>query len=54
VVLEPEIREHPPSTHGNIDGGPPLADADQDPGSPTINIKIIDGGPPWEVPELEI
>jgi hypothetical protein len=43
-VPELEIRKRPSSTLSNIDGGP-LASADEDPGAPTINIKIIGGGP---------
>jgi hypothetical protein len=43
-----EIRERPPSTLKNIDGGP-LGGIDGDPRAPTINGRNVDVGPPWEV-----
>jgi hypothetical protein len=51
-VSELEIREHPPSTLENINGGPPLAVADKDPGASTINVKKHRWRaicPPWGV-----
>jgi hypothetical protein len=45
-VSKLEIRERPPSTLENFDGGP-LGGADRDPGAPTINVTNIDGGLPW-------
>jgi hypothetical protein len=41
-----EIQEHPPSTLENVDGTP-LAGVDGDPGVATINVKNVDGRPPW-------
>jgi hypothetical protein len=32
----------------------PLGGADGDPGAPTTYVGDVDGGPPWEVLELEI
>jgi hypothetical protein len=34
----------------DVDGG----SSDGDPAVPTINVKKVDGGPPWEVPKLVI
>jgi hypothetical protein len=49
-----EIREHPPSTLGNIDGGPLGGVRVGDSGAPTINAKKRRQWAPWEVLELEI
>jgi hypothetical protein len=38
-VPELKIRECPPSTLRNIDGGPPRGVGAEDPGAPTINAK---------------
>jgi hypothetical protein len=55
-VPELYIRERPPSTLTNVDGGP--LGRVRDLGAPTINVTNVDGGTrrwaPWEVQEVEI
>jgi hypothetical protein len=45
-VSEPKIRERPPLTLRNIDGGPLGGVGADDTGASTIKIKNIDGRPP--------
>jgi hypothetical protein len=54
VVLELEIRDHPPSTLRNVNGGPLGGAGAIDPGAPTINTKKHWQQDPWVVSELEI
>jgi hypothetical protein len=48
-VSEAKVRERPPSTLRNIDGGPPGGAGARDLGVPTINAKKVNGRPPWRV-----
>jgi hypothetical protein len=53
-VPELEIRERPPSTLRNVNGGPLGGVGARDPGAATINAKKHQQQGPWEVPELKI
>jgi hypothetical protein len=52
-VPELEVRERPPSTLRNIDGGPPGGIGAEGPRAPTINVKTSMTGP-REVPALKV
>jgi hypothetical protein len=53
VVPELEVRECPPSTLRNVDGGPSRGARAEGPGAPTTKVKTSTVGP-QEVPELKV